>query len=209
VSWRVVRLDLSDVAAREPAVVDDEPRRAAVLAAVLSRSDGDYLLFIRRADHLGEHAGQMGFPGGGREPSDTDLRATALREADEEVGLRADEVKVVGCLDDIRTVSEYAVRPFVGRVPDRPYAPGDREVAEVVALPVAGLLDRENYESERREHPHYGEVRLHFFHVDGDTVWGATGRMVVQLLELTTGWRAPAAVDRVVDPDADVDPETS
>jgi len=200
-----VRLDLSGVAGHEPTAVDDEPRQAAVLAAAVSRSDGDRLLFIRRADHLGEHPGQMGFPGGGREPSDADLRATALREADEEIGLRADEAEVVGRLDDIRTVSEYAVRPFVGRVPDRSYVPDGREVAEVVTLPVAGLVDRENYESERRDHPHYGEIRLHFFHVDGYTVWGATGRMVVQLLELTTDWRAPATVDRVVDPDADID----
>jgi 8-oxo-dGTP pyrophosphatase MutT (NUDIX family) len=200
-----VRLDLSGVAAHDPAEVDDEPRQAAVLAAAVSRADGDYLLFIRRADHLGEHPGQMGFPGGGREPSDAGLRVTALREADEEIGLRADEAEVAGRLDDVRTVSEYAVRPFVGRVPDRTYVPDGREVAEVVALPVAGLVDRENYESERRNHPHYGEVRLHFFHVDGYTVWGATGRMVVQLLELTTGWQTPATVDRVIDPDTDTD----
>jgi 8-oxo-dGTP pyrophosphatase MutT (NUDIX family) len=200
-----VRLDLSGVAGHDPVAVDGEPRQAAVLAAVVSRVDGDHLLFIRRADHLGEHPGQMGFPGGGREPSDADLRATALRECDEEIGLRADEVEVVGRLDDVRTVSEYAVRPFVGRVPDRAYVPDGREVAEVVALPVAGLVDRENYESERRDHPHYGEVRLHFFRVEGYTVWGATGRMVVNLLELATGWRRPATVDRVVDPEADVD----
>jgi 8-oxo-dGTP pyrophosphatase MutT (NUDIX family) len=204
-----VRLDLSGVAGHDPAVVDDERRQAAVLAAAVSRGDGDYLLFIRRADHLGEHPGQMGFPGGGREPSDAGLRATALREVDEEIGLRADEVDMVGRLDDVRTVSEYAVRPFVGRVPDRAYVPDGREVAEVVCLPVAGLVARENYESERRDHPHYGEVRLHFFHVDGYTVWGATGRMVVNLLELATDWRTPATVDRVVDPDVDVDPGPS
>jgi 8-oxo-dGTP pyrophosphatase MutT (NUDIX family) len=151
----------------------------------------------------------MGFPGGGREPSDADLRATALREADEEVGLRPEEADLVGYLDDVRTISEYAVRPFVGHVPDRRYVPDGREVAEVVALPVAGLVDRDNYESERRDHPHYGEIRLHFFHVDGYTVWGATGRMLVQLLELATDWEMPPEVDRVVDPDADIDPGPS
>ena len=61
----------------------------------------------------------------------------------------------------------------------------------------------DNYESERRDHPHYGEIRIHFFRVGGYTVWGATGRMLVQLLELTTGWEMPPEVDRVVDPDAD------
>ena len=194
-----MRLDLSGVAAHDPAEVDDEPRQAAVLAAAVSRADGDYLLFIRRADHLGEHPGQMGFPGGRREPSDADLRATALREADEEVGLRPAEVTVAGRLDDIRTVSEYAVRPLVGRAPDREYVPDGREVAAAVPLPVAGLVERENYESERRSHPQYGDTRLHFFHVDGYTVWGATGRMVVQLLELATDWEMPATVDREID----------
>jgi 8-oxo-dGTP pyrophosphatase MutT (NUDIX family) len=200
-----VRLDLSGVRAHEPAAVADEPRQAAVLAGVVSRSDGDYLLFIRRADNLGQHPGQMGFPGGGREPSDADLRATALREAEEEIGLRPEEAEIAGRIDDIRTVSEYAVRPFVGHVPDRAYVPDGREVAEVVPLPVAGLTDLDNYESERRDHPHYGEIRLHFFRVDGYTVWGATGRMLVQLLELATGWEMPPEVDRVVDPDTEVD----
>jgi 8-oxo-dGTP pyrophosphatase MutT (NUDIX family) len=204
-----VRLDLSGVRAHEPSAVVNEPRQAAVLAGVLSRADGDHLLFIRRADNLGQHPGQMGFPGGGREPSDADLRATALREADEEIGLRRSEADLVGRLDDIRTVSEYAVRPYVGRVPDRTYVPDGREVAEVVALPVAGLADLDNYESERRDHPHYGEIRLHFFRVNGYTVWGATGRMLVQLLELATDWVMPSEVDRVVDPDADVDPGPS
>ncbi|MFB6160825.1 MAG: CoA pyrophosphatase [Haloferacaceae archaeon] len=199
-----MRLDLSGVRAHEPAAVTDERRQAAVLAPVVSRPGGDHLLFIKRADHLGEHPGQMGFPGGGREPSDDGLVATVCREVDEEVGMRADEVDIVGRLDDVRTVSEYAVRPFVGRVPDREYAPDEREVAEVVPLPVAALCDLDNYESERRDHPHYGDARLHFFHVDGYTVWGATGRMLVQLLELATDWRMPPDVDRVVDPDADL-----
>jgi 8-oxo-dGTP pyrophosphatase MutT (NUDIX family) len=196
-------MDLSAVACYEPQTVDDAEREAAIVAPVVSRADGDYLLFTKRADHLGEHPGQMSFPGGGREPSDVDLEATALREANEEIGLRADEADVVGHLDDVRTVSEYAVRPFVARIPDRRYDPDEREVAEIAVLPVDGLTDLDNYESERRDHHYYGEIRLHFFYVNGYTVWGATGRMLVQLLELTTDWTMPPEVDRVVDPDAD------
>ena len=205
-------MELGRVADHVPREVTDEPRDAAVLAAVVTREtasaaeddERDYLLLTKRADHLGEHAGQMSFPGGGREPSDADLRATALREAEEEIGLRAEEAEVVGRIDDIRTTSGYAVTPYVARVPNREYAPDEREVAEIAVLPVAAFLDPDNYEVEHREHPRYGEAVVHFFHVGGYTVWGATGRIVVQLLELTTDWQAPDRIDRVVDPDADV-----
>ena len=196
-------MDLSGVIDHEASAVTDEERQAAVLAPVIERPDGPSLLFTKRADHLGEHAGQMSFPGGGREPSDEDLAATALREAHEEIDLEPNEVDIVGRLDDIHTVTHYGVRPFVARVPNRKYVPDEREVAEIAVLSIAGLTDPTNYESERRDHPHYGDIRLHFFRVDGYTVWGATARILVQFLELVTNWEPPADVDRVVDPNAD------
>jgi len=196
-------MDCQRVADHDPVAVTHEARAAAVIAPVVTRAEGTHLLFTKRADHLGEHPGQMSFPGGGREPDDADLRATARREAREEIGLAPPELDVVGRLDDIRTITNYAVRPYVALVPDREYTPDRREVAEVAVLAVDDLADLDNYESERREHPHYGDIRVHFFRVDGYTVWGATARILVQLLELTTDWAMPSEVDRVVDPDAD------
>ncbi|WP_459810223.1 NUDIX hydrolase [Halopiger thermotolerans] len=190
------RLDLEPVAAHEPHEIDDQPYDAAVLAPIVDRGEEDYLLFTRRADDLGEHPGQMSFPGGGAEPIDDSILETALREADEEIGLEPAEADVVGQLDDIRTVTEYAVTPFVARVPDREYERDGREVAEIVLLPLSGLLDPANYEYERREHPYYGDIVIHYFHVDGYTVWGATGRILVQLLELATEFEAPERIDR-------------
>lgn len=196
-------MDLAGVRGHDPVAVTDQEKEAAVIAPVVERDGDPSLLFTKRADHLSDHPGQMSFPGGGREPIDEDLRATALREANEEIGLERDEVDFVGRLDDIRTVTRYSVRPFVARIPDRTYEPCDEEVAEIAVLSLAALTDLDNYESERRDHPYYGDIRLHFFYVNGYTVWGATARMLVQFLELTTGWEMPPEVDRVVDPDAD------
>jgi 8-oxo-dGTP pyrophosphatase MutT (NUDIX family) len=197
-------MDLEAVARYSPTDVTGEEREAAVFVPVVESPDSAYLLFTKRAEHLPDHPGQMSFPGGGYEPADEDLLATALREADEEIGLRPNEPTVVGRLDDIRTVTRYSVRPFVATIPDREYTPSDEEVAEIAVLSLAKLTDLDNYESERRDHPHYGEIRLHFFDVDGYTVWGATARMLVQFLELATCWEMPPEVDRVVDPDADL-----
>mgnify|MGYP000681132686 CR=1 FL=1 len=187
-------MDLGPVAEHDPAVVT-APREAAVLVGIVEKPSGSHLLFTRRADHLDDHPGQMSFPGGGYEPTDLDLEETALREAREEVGLAPSEATIVGRLDDIRTVSEYAIRPFVGYVPDRSYEPNDGEVAEIAVLSVAALTDPENYETECRDHPDHGSVQLHYFHVDGYTVWGATARLLTQLLELTTEWNVPQRLD--------------
>ena len=197
-------MDFDRVTAHDSVDLDGEQRKAAIVVPVVTRSGSKAILFTKRADHLTDHPGQMAFPGGGLEPEDPDLLGTALREANEEIGLDPKAVHVVGRLDDIHTVTNYTVRPFVGRIPDREYLPSDEEVAEVVTLPVAALTNMDNYESEHRDHPHYGEVRLHFFYIDGYTVWGATAKMLVQLLELTTEWAMPPEPDRYAGPDDDL-----
>jgi len=202
-------MDFERVASHDAIEVTGERREAAVVVPVVTRSGDEtdhHVLFTKRADHLSDHPGQMSFPGGGREPEDDSLLRTALREADEEIGLDPRAANVVGRLDDIRTVSRYSVRPFVTRIPDRTYLPSDEEVAEVVVLSVDDLTDLDNYESERRDHPHYGDIRLHFFYADGYTVWGATARMLVQFLELATDWEMPPEPDRIAGPDDELPP---
>lgn len=196
-------MDLDGVRRHDPEPVEHDLEEAAVIAPILERESEPYILFTKRADHLSNHPGQMSFPGGRREPADATLRETAIREANEEVCLQREEIDFVGRLDDIQTVTEFAVYPYVARVPDREYIPCEHEVAEIAILSVADLIDLDNYESEFRDHPYYGEIRLHYFYVDGYTVWGATARMLVQLLELATEWKMPPEVDRVVEPDAE------
>ncbi|GGL72485.1 NUDIX hydrolase [Halocalculus aciditolerans] len=195
-------MNLAAVARHEPVRAADPERESAVLVPVVERDGDPHLLFTKRASHLSEHPGQMSFPGGGREPSDDSLEATALRECDEEIGLHSEEVEVVGRLDDIETTTGYAISPFVGRVPDRAYTPDEREVAEVAVLALDDLLDPANYEAERRDHPEYGPILVHFFHVDGYTVWGATGRILTDFLDLALDWQPPAGPEYVIDPDA-------
>ncbi len=197
-------MDLSGLGRYSPSRLDAADREAAVLAPIIQQSDRYEILFTKRSEHLGTHPGQMSFPGGGREPEDRDLQETALREANEEIGLAPYEAEIIGAVDDKETVTRYLVRPFVGLIPDREYTRDEYEVAEIVRLGVDELTNRKNYESEYREHPEYGPLRIHFFHVDGYTVWGATGEMLAQFLELTTDWEIPLEVDRVADPDAEL-----
>jgi 8-oxo-dGTP pyrophosphatase MutT (NUDIX family) len=194
-----MRMDLQAVADHDPSEITDQQRDAAVLAPVIERDGEQHLLFIERAEDIDEHSGEVGFPGGGHEPEDTDMQATAIREVYEEIGMRGDEPEIVGRLDDIRTITGYAVTPFVARVPDRAYEPDGIEVADIAVLPLSALTDDRNYRYERydpseyegREYDEYDEIVVHYFDVDGHLVWGATGRILVDLLELTTDWRAP------------------
>ncbi len=194
-------MNLDGVRALEPTAVTDDSSDSAVVVPVVDRDD-PHLLFTQRADTLSNHPGQMSFPGGRREPEDDDLYETACREANEEICLDPEDLSLVGRLDDILTVTGFSVRPFVGQIPDQQYVPCDGEVAEIAVLPVSALTDLDNYHGEYRDHPRRGRIRVHYFYVDGYTVWGATGRILVQLLELATDWEAPD-IDQVVDSDAD------
>ena len=192
------RLDIDAITTYTPTRVTDATYDAAVLIPVVPRANGYALVFTKRSNHLEEHPGEMSFPGGGVEPSDGDRITTAIREANEEIGLDPTGVSVVGRLDDIVTTTGYAVTPVVANVPDHPYAPNDGEVAEVAVLPLERFLDEETYRSEYRNHPDYGPIQVHYFDVDGYTVWGATARILVQFLELTTPFRPPSAGERGV-----------
>lgn len=189
-------MELGHLADRDPTLVGDPSRKAAVLVPLVDGPDRTQIVFIRRSDALEEHPGEMSFPGGRYETRDGDRRQTAIRESGEEIGLRPEEITQIGRLDDVQTVSGYTVSPFVSSVPNREYRPMDAEVAEVVSLPFEAFTRPENHAYESRTYGDYGAVPCHHFTVEGYTIWGATARMLVQLLTLGSEWTVPEPPER-------------
>ncbi|WP_207483375.1 NUDIX hydrolase [Arenibaculum pallidiluteum] len=166
-------------------------RPASVLVPLVDRAEGVTLIFTQRTAHLAAHAGQISFPGGGLEECDSDEIACALRETNEEIGLEAARVTVLGCLDTYVTRTGFRVTPVVGLV-EPPFAlnPDPFEVAEVFEVPLAFFLDPAN---RRRESRNLGGVERFFyaFPYGERYIWGATAGMLVNLCDVLDG--APAA----------------
>ncbi len=159
-------------------------RQAAVLVPFVDAGNEPALLFIRRAEGLDVHSGQIAFPGGNRDAGDVGPVATALREAHEEIGLAPPDVEVVGLLPEVATLSTgFRITGAVARLaPGVVPRPDGREVAEAFTVPLARLADPAVYREEIRSTN--GIARpVPYFHVEPYVIWGATGRIVRQLLE--------------------------
>jgi 8-oxo-dGTP pyrophosphatase MutT (NUDIX family) len=164
------------------AALDVHGRINSAVLCPLYLSDGElYAVFTRRRDDLRRHAGEISFPGGRQDEDEADLRTTALREAEEEIGLHPDDVELVGALQPTPTIAtNYAVYPFVGLIePGRTWRPSAAEVAEVLELPLRRL--REGY-ARRRLLRRGVPFRTDVYCVDDHLIWGATARIVADLL---------------------------
>jgi len=164
-----------------------------VLAPLYPGEGGDATVVLtRRARHLRSHRGEVSFPGGGQEPGDVDLLATACRETHEEVGLDPADVEVVAELDHLRTITSRSyIVPWVGLLATRPeLVPDPGEVELVLHVPLVELLAADVYREERWGVPPLDRP-VHFFEIEGDTIWGATATMLRNLLAVLTGteWR--------------------
>jgi 8-oxo-dGTP pyrophosphatase MutT (NUDIX family) len=160
-------------------------RHSAVLVALSAGPDGPSVLLTRRSWQLRHHKGEISFPGGRMDPGETPVD-TALREAHEEVGLDPGSVRVHGELEHLNTVvSRSYIVPKVGVV-DEPVELTGRtmEVDRVMWVPLAELTRSDTYRSEVWGFGSTHRV-LHFFHLDDETIWGATGRMLFDLLSRT------------------------
>jgi 8-oxo-dGTP pyrophosphatase MutT (NUDIX family) len=154
---------------------------AAVLIPLFPGPRGLIAVFTERDPDLRKHPGEISFPGGRRDPGES-LLETALREAEEEIGLAREHVRVVGELPPIGTfVSGYRIHPFVAMIPaGLRWRIQEREVAQVLELPVADLIAGHRHE---RLWSKGVPVRTPTYTVDGHLVWGATARIVQSLLE--------------------------
>lgn len=152
---------------------------AGVLVPLMQRSAGLSVLLTQRASHLKHHAGQVSFPGGRMEAHDTDVRAAALRETHEEVGIEPQHIDVIGYLHSMPTITGFAVTPVVGLVHDVPDLVVDRtEVEYAFEVPLDHLLDASNDRLVDREFEGR-KFSLIEFHYDGERIWGATAYMLL------------------------------
>lgn len=161
---------------------DGRPTRAASVLIPLTKVGEDWhLLFTRRTEIVEHHKGQVSFPGGAADPEDHNPEETALREAEEEIGLRRADVRLLGRLGQMLTVTNFLVTPIVGVFP-WPYAftVHTIEVERVFTLPLAWLADRGNWQEFVRQET--GRTVITYFPYDGELLWGATARMTVEFI---------------------------
>lgn len=169
----------------------EPPRPAAVLIALqMDSEEGVYrLVYTRRTGTVPDHKNQVAFPGGRAEAQDNSLRETALRESYEEIGLKPEDVTILGALESILTISNYLVTPIVGIIPNNYiFTPEPNEVDRVFSIPLSWLAQRENYEIRLREvTPPLLEKTdvlrvIYFKQFDGETLWGVSAEITLRLL---------------------------
>ncbi len=162
------------------------PRLAAVLVPLYARETRPHLLFTRRSPRLTAHSGEISFPGGSHDAADVTLATTALREAQEEIGLAPESVSVLGALAPVFTVvSNFLITPIVGWLgaTPAPLVPNPAEVDEVIEAPLADLADPAIFHAEewvRNGRPHL----VYFYDLGPYRIWGATARVLRDLLTL-------------------------
>lgn len=166
------------------AVLPEDLRAAGVLVPLRSRGGEITVVLARRSERVPHHKGQVCFPGGSRDPGDPDLFATALREAEEELGIRREDVVLLGTMEPVLTVTGFAIQPFVARIPDEAvFALDPFEMAEVFEAPLRAFAAFDRYrhaESVVRGK----ESRVYFFDYGPHTIWGATAKVLRRLAEL-------------------------
>ena len=179
-----LRIDLIDPVNISKDNVRQGLTEAAVLVPLLQNGRGWEILFTRRSNAVMHHKGQVSFPGGMAEPHDTGPVATALREANEEINIELDSVKIIGCLPDVISISNYWITPVVGVLESasKLFIRTD-EVDKIFTVPVAFLSDSRNFYTEIRQLPSGEQAEVVFFkEYQGEQVWGITAAITRELI---------------------------
>ena len=184
----LVTLTRERLAARSRRVVPrGELVQAAVLVPLVDRGEPG-LIFVKRTENVGHHKGQVSFPGGIVDPGDRSFLDTALRECEEEIGLPRRAVEPLGMLDDSETVAtQFVITPVVGVVGEPvSWRPDGQEIEKVLEVPWSALTDPRNFRVEWWERA--GSRRpVYFYDWQGETIWGATARILKHYIEVVTG----------------------
>lgn len=161
------------------------PRLAGVLALFYPLANEPHLVLMKRNTYPGVHSGQISFPGGQKEDVDSNLIATALREADEEVGINQVDVEVVGALTEVYIPpSNFLVEPVVGVQHKRPTFKADEtEVHSILEVPFSLFMRTENFKTSKVEARGY-TLEVPSYHIHNEVVWGATAMMISELTHL-------------------------
>ncbi len=169
---------LSSYHARELECITDV--RASVMLPLFVKENRLHILLTKRTERMKAHPGEVSFPGGMYEETDADTKKTALRECCEEIGVKTEDVKIIGRLDDLTTLTGFVITPYVGVIP-YPYAfkINQKEVAYLIYLPFEHL---ERGDLVQEQIDYRGRVEtIDSFYYDGERIWGATCRMLLKL----------------------------
>ncbi len=179
---------MAHVARRGHQQVPDTARKAAVLALLYPRDEQWHIVLIERVTHQDDrHSGQISFPGGRHDATDPDLETTALREAEEEVGVTANRIELIGELTDLYIpVSNYLVHPYVGFTQYQPdFVPEEREVNDILEVPFSLFLKKDTVRTRHLTiNPQITLRDVPYYHVFDKTIWGATAMMLSELTEV-------------------------
>jgi len=181
--------DLKSVLNADSRQILDTPenfRRAAVLIPIIERENEWTLIFTRRTSNVSKHRGEISFPGGRfNKDLDKNLVDTALRETEEEIGIK--HISVIGQIDDISTISKYIVTPVIGYIVDNSEINHQTinafEIDYMLEVPLSRLTDSEIYSQKHVSHKSGSVLDVPFFDYDGEVIWGATGRILVNFLK--------------------------
>ena len=188
IAW-LTEIEIAEALAAESADSPNPPDglvRAAVLIPFFHEEEGWKILFTRRTEHVETHKGQVAFPGGAADRTDLSPEETALREAFEEIGILPRSVRVLGRMVEMPTISNFLITPVVGVIDwPVPLKLEAAEVSRVFSVPLAWLADAQNHDIRPYLRKNGITENVVFFSpYDGETIWGVTGRIMMNLLEL-------------------------